>query len=324
MGAILDMFYTSQFACYIARNLDQMFPFTRTWSAPDKDNLRAAWLKLFEDPKGLKPLLNDEELRDTLALRNGLLESSGAWDRGERTDAILGDMVRQTQALLDKLPSRAELYKRLANSELLMTDYTNFMDGSRSAVQSAILTFESVERREDYALTAAKFELARRADLDGRPRSDLCMDPGVTPAAFWEGKGDFVPDSLKKANQDFLDALKTLEDPANVTRDNLAKLDKSYGELISGLSGRTKDVLGPLLAEAVRGVVGAQELSVAPKPGELGIARGQHAGPILSLTRMPKLQDLPPDERKDFNSRSEALNRQREAQKQEVSRELKK
>lgn len=319
MGAILDQFYTSQFARYIARDLDQMFPFTRAWSAPDKNNLRATWLKLFDDPKGLEPLLDPKELQATLALRNGLLESLGAWDRGERTDAILGDMVRQTQGLLDKLPSRAELYKRLANSELLIGDYSNFIDGSRSIIQSATLTFESVERKEDYALTAAKFELARRADLDGRPRSDLCMPPRETPAAFWEGNGDFVPDSLKKANQDFLDALKTLEDPANVTSDNLAKLDKSYGELISGLSGRAKDVLRPLLAEAVRGVVGKSWT-----PGELGIERGQYAGPILSLTRMPKLQDMTPDERKDFNSRSEELNRQREAQKREVSRELEK
>ena len=136
--------------------------------------------------------------------------------------------------------------------------------------------------------------------------------------------GDLLTDLRVEENnraKDLIENLRALEDPAFDTRPlservkTFNELNRNYGQLRDAMArerGSLSNSLRPLLTEAVRPLVLGGAEWVAGQPG---IAGGRYSGPIISLTRMPDLPKLRPEERRDFETRREIVNRERETRR---------
>jgi hypothetical protein len=319
-----------------SKDLDQIFlTGTWTWTPPAQGKFSTWWDACF-DPMVKQQLLNPQESVTAIPFSDKFSEALQEWDKGDHTQQLAGSIVGKFRALMDKLPGRQEFYSRTRGNQGFQDLYEEFIGRSRSVVEAILTTVESNFRKEPYELTLAKLEVARIADLDGRPSSSLYwLDPGETPASYWSGKAGFVPPGLQKINQALTENLKALEDPARFDQRPLAEqiqilkdLGENYTQLRSGLRRPVPGIgnlsaLAPVLAGAMRGLVapaGGWQLA-QPGAGQPGRA-GMYSGPILSLTRAPDVSTLPPAVKADYQKRSQALTARRQRQNEELRKKV--
>ena len=322
MGQILTNFYKSNFARWVSSDLDKLFP-NAGWTPPT-ENMYGGWWEARFDPMWQK-VLTPQEQATTWPIRDQLSDALRKWDKGDHSEQLSGYIVGLYRKLLEKLPSREQLLKRTSDA---YNDpvVDRFWDGARSVVEATLTRIESVERSEEYDLTMAKYEVARKADADGRPTKELWVSDGETPAAYWESNQEFVPPELRKISQDLIESLKVLEDPAFDMRplservETFKELNRNYEKLRDGMRrerGYRTEKMPSLLAEAMRPLVAGEGWTAA----QPRIDTGRYSGPIIALTRMPDVPNLPPAERKDFEARREIVNRDRERRRELLKRE---
>jgi hypothetical protein len=336
MGDILVQFYKSNLAKWVVSNndLDKIF-FNEGWTwSPPIEGKFATWWEACFDPMVKQQLLTAQESFTAIAFRDEVSKDLREWDRGDHTQQLAGAILGKFRQLMSKLPGRKEFHLRTDDNDAFRKLYDGFIDRSRSVAEAILTRVESNFRKEPYDVILAKLEVARIADQDGRPANrDYWVDPGETPASYWSGKATLVAANLQKINQDLIEDLKALEDPAKFDQRPLAEqiqilkdLGKNYGEFRSGLRHLPRKIeglgdpriIGPVLAEAMRAVV-------APgggwQPAQPGGARA-YSGPILSLTRTPDVLTLPAAEQTDYRRRLQELNTRRQRQNDALRKEM--